>query len=152
MSRGLTSLPISLLTLVLSLMSGALFTIGLIVAQMVNPNKVVAFLRIFDHWDPSLALVMGAAIMVAMPTFFYVKRRVNNHQAALNGEEIALPTATQITPKLLIGSMLFGIGWGMLGFCPAPALVTALAGYSEALLFLVAMLVGMWVQAMTAKG
>jgi len=137
------------MTLVISLIAGIVFGIGLIIAQMVDPNKVVAFLRVFDRWDPSLGLVMGAAIVVAMPAFFYVKHRIRNNQPALNGDEIALPTATQITPKLIIGSMLFGIGWGMLGFCPAPALVTALAGYSEAILFLAAMLVGYWVHAKT---
>ncbi|CAM4185522.1 DUF6691 domain-containing protein [Psychrobacter arenosus] len=139
------------MTLVISLIAGMVFGIGLIIAQMVDPNKVVAFLRVFDRWDPSLGLVMGAAIAVAMPAFFYVKQRIRNNQPALNGDEIALPTATQITPKLIIGSMLFGIGWGMLGFCPAPALVTALAGYSEAILFLAAMLVGYWVHAKTVK-
>lgn len=138
-------------TLIVGVLAGVIFTIGLITAQMVDPNKVVAFLRVFDHWDPSLGLVMGAAIAVAMPAFFYAKSRLKRNQPALNGDTIALPTATLITPKLIIGSLMFGIGWGMLGFCPAPALVTALAGYSEAIIFLAAMLVGMWVHSMTVK-
>ena len=139
------------LTIIISTLAGVIFTIGLITAQMVDPNKVVAFLRVFDHWDPSLGLVMGAAIAIAMPAFFYAKSRIKRHQPALNGDAIALPTASLITPKLIIGSLIFGIGWGMLGFCPAPALVTALAGYTEAIIFLVAMLVGMWVHSMTVK-
>lgn len=139
------------MTLIISFIAGIVFAIGLIIAQMVDPNKVVAFLRVFDRWDPSLGLVMGAAITVAMPAFFYVKHRISKNQAAINGDNIELPTASQITPKLIIGSMLFGIGWGMLGFCPAPALVTALAGYSEAILFLAAMLAGYWVHAKTVK-
>lgn len=139
------------LTLIISALAGVIFTLGLITAQMVDPNKVVAFLRVIDHWDPSLGLVMGAAIAVAMPAFFYAKSRIRRNQSALNGDTIALPTATLITPKLIIGSLMFGIGWGMLGFCPAPALVTALAGYSEAIIFLVAMLIGVWVHSLTVR-
>lgn len=139
------------LTFLISFFAGSVFTVGLIIAQMVDPNKVVGFLRVFNNWDPSLGLVMGAAIAVAMPTFFVIKKRIKNNQPALNGDLIDLPSSTQITPQLIIGSIIFGIGWGMVGFCPAPAVVTALAGYSEAIIFLIAMLAGMWVHSMTIK-
>ncbi|WP_019673923.1 DUF6691 family protein [Psychrobacter lutiphocae] len=133
------------LTLVISFISGAVFAIGLIVSQMVNPQKVLGFLRLFHGWDPSLGLVMAGGIAVAMPTFFYVKSRIKQGKNAINEHTYDLPAATKITPQLITGSVLFGIGWGLIGLCPAPALITALAGYSESILFMVAMLVGFWV-------
>ena len=139
------------LTLISSFLSGIIFAIGLIVSQMVNPEKVLGFLRIFHNWDPSLGLVMGGGIALAMPVFFYVKSRKSKGKKALNHEDYELPTATKITPQLVIGSLIFGVGWGILGFCPAPALVTALAGYSESMLFVVAMLAGFWLHAKLIK-
>lgn len=139
------------LTLLFSFLSGIIFAIGLIVSQMVNPEKVIGFLRLFHNWDPSLGLVMGGGIAVAMPTFFYVKSRMRKGEQALNKGEFELPTATKITPQLAIGSLMFGVGWGILGFCPAPALVTAFAGYGESMLFVVAMLVGFWLHAKLIK-
>ncbi|SJM72726.1 DUF6691 family protein [Psychrobacter piechaudii] len=139
------------LTLIFSFLSGIIFAIGLIVSQMVNPEKVLGFLRLFHGWDPSLGLVMGGGIAVAMPTFFYVKSRMSKGGKALDNGNFQLPTATKITPQLAIGSLIFGIGWGMLGFCPAPALVTALAGYTESMLFVVAMLAGFWLHAKLIK-
>ena len=139
------------LTLIFSFLSGIIFAIGLIVSQMVNPEKVLGFLRIFHNWDPSLGLVMGGGIALSMPVFFYVKSRKSEGKKALNHEDYDLPTATKITPQLVIGSLIFGVGWGILGFCPAPALVTALAGYSESMLFVVAMLAGFWLHAKLIK-
>jgi len=139
------------LTLIFSFLSGIILAIGLIVSQMVNPEKVLGFLRIFHNWDPSLGLVMGGGIALAMRVFFYVKSRKSEGKKALNHEDYELPTATKITPQLVIGSLIFGVGWGILGFCPAPALVTALAGYSESMLFVVAMLAGFWLHAKLIK-
>lgn len=139
------------LTLLFSFLSGIIFAIGLIVSQMVNPEKVLGFLRVFHGWDPSLALVMGGGIAMAMPVFFYVKARKSQGKKAINNEEFQLPTATKITPQLAIGSLIFGAGWGILGFCPAPALVTAFAGYTESMLFIVAMLAGFWLHAKVIK-
>ncbi|HAO59829.1 MAG TPA: hypothetical protein DCQ89_05720 [Psychrobacter sp.] len=139
------------ITLIISLLSGSIFTIGLIVSGMVNPEKVLGFLRLFHGWDPSLGLVMGGGIAVAMPTFFYVKSRIAKGEKALNKGNFDLPTATKITPQLAIGSLMFGVGWGMLGFCPAPVLVTALAGYTESMIFVVAMLAGFWLHAKLIK-
>lgn len=133
------------ITLVISFTTGIIFTLGLILSQMVDPNKVIAFLRVVKDWDPSLGLVMGGAITVAMPAFFYAKARVAKNKTALDGSKIQLPIATKVTPQLVVGSSLFGIGWGLIGFCPAPALVSAFAGYSDAIIFVIAMLVGFWV-------
>ncbi len=141
-------MTLSYKTLLISFLGGFVFAIGLIMAQMVDPNKVVAFLRVFHQWDPSLALVMGAAIVVAMPAFKIAQYNTIRHHAAWDGSSIALPTKTAITPQLLIGSALFGLGWGLLGFCPAPALVAAFAGYWQAMLFVLAMLVGFAIQAL----
>ena len=139
------------LTLIFSFIAGIIFALGLIVSQMVNPEKVLGFLRLFHGWDPSMGLVMGGGIAVAMQVFFYVKSRKSKGEKALNNEPFELPTATKITAKLVVGSLIFGIGWGMLGFCPAPALVTALAGYTESMLFVVAMLAGFWLQSVLIK-
>ena len=138
-------------TYLISFLAGMIFALGLIISNMVDPNKVVAFLRIFDRWDASLALVMGGAIAVAMPAFMMAKRKANNHQLAYDGNDINLPNKTAITPQLIVGSIMFGVGWGLVGFCPAPALVSALAGYGQAVLFLAAMVVGFWGHSIETK-
>ncbi len=138
-------------TYLISFLAGMIFALGLIISNMVDPNKVVAFLRIFDRWDASLALVMGGAIAVAMPAFMMAKRKANNHQLAYDGNDINLPNKTAITPQLIVGSIMFGVGWGLVGFCPAPALVSALAGYGQAVLFLAAMVVGFWGHSIATK-
>lgn len=134
-------------THLISLAAGSIFAIGLIISQMINPNKVVAFLRIIEQWDVSLALVMGAAIMVATPAFMLAKHRAKHHRPAIDGQPISLPSSKRITSSLILGSILFGIGWGLVGYCPAPAFVAAVAGSYEAALFLLAMLVGFWLNA-----
>ena len=108
---------------VFALLSGAIFGLGLIVAGMANPAKVLAFLDVTGHWDPSLALVMVGAIAVAAPAFFWVRRRPRT----LLGETVQLPSSRRIDRRLLAGSTLFGIGWGMAGICPGPAWVLAKA-------------------------
>lgn len=120
-------------------LAGLIFGLGLIVAGMANPAKVLGFLDIGGHWDPSLALVMAGAIAVALPAFAWAKRR----QRSLLGEAMQLPTARRADRRLLIGSLIFGIGWGLAGICPGPALVLAGSGLSDGLLFLAAMLAGM---------
>ena len=132
------------LTHLISFVAGIIFSIGLIVSQMINPNKVVAFLRVSKQWDISLALVMGAAVIVAMPAFLLAKHRQQQHLPAFDGQSIKLPDSQKITLSLVLGSVLFGIGWGLLGYCPAPALVAAIAGSYKAVLFLVAMFIGFW--------
>jgi uncharacterized membrane protein YedE/YeeE len=125
--------------LFLSLLSGLVFGLGLLVSGMSNPAKVLAFLDLAGAWDPSLALVMGGAIAVAMPAFWLAGRR----QRAILGEPMQLPLARRIDRRLLLGSLAFGAGWGIAGFCPGPALVSLLAGQAKAWIFVAAMLAGM---------
>ncbi len=119
--------------------SGLLFGLGLIAAGMTTPSKVKGFLDIFGTWDPSLALVMGGAIAVAVGAFALAKRR----QRAWSGAAMDLPSNTRLDARLLGGGVLFGIGWGVAGLCPGPAVVAAGAGSPSALAFVGAMLAGM---------
>ncbi|MFC4654431.1 DUF6691 family protein [Rheinheimera marina] len=118
--------------------AGLVFGFGLILAGMANPAKVLAFLHVTGDWDPSLALVMTAAIPVAMLAFWWSKSR---QQPALE-DDFHWPQASQISPALLVGSVLFGIGWGLAGICPGPALVLLGAGFSDAAIFILCMLLG----------
>jgi uncharacterized membrane protein YedE/YeeE len=118
---------------------GLLFGIGLLLSGMTDPGKVLGFLDLFGVWDPSLALVMGGAIMVGFFAFAIAKKRTT----AFLGGALRLPTQTQIDKPLVIGSLLFGAGWGLAGFCPGPAMVSMADGQPKALLFVLAMLVGM---------
>ncbi|MGO9133061.1 MAG: DUF6691 family protein [Methylovirgula sp.] len=126
-------------TLVAAFLCGLIFGIGLIVAQMSNPAKVLNFLDIAGAWDPSLAFVMIGAIPVAAIGFALSRRR----KAPLLAEKFQTPAATKIDLPLVIGAALFGIGWGLVGFCPGPALTALGFGRSEAAIFVAAMLAGM---------
>lgn len=121
-----------------SLVAGVVFGLGLAVAEMTNPLKVLDFLDLAGHWDPSLAFVMGGAVMLTLVAFRFILRR----PVPFYGERFHLPTLTQVDRKLLAGAALFGIGWGLVGYCPGPALATVLSGNSETWLFVPAMLVG----------
>lgn len=112
--------------------SGLVFGVGLVLSGMTNPSKVQGFLDIGGAWDPSLALVMGGAVCVTLPVFQWVIRREPDHRVN-----------TPVDGKLLVGSALFGIGWGVSGYCPGPALVVAGGGGVTALIYVVAMAVGM---------
>lgn len=127
--------------LLFSLLSGLVFGFGLLISGMSNPAKVLGFLDLVGHWDPSLALVMLGAILVAMPAFWLARRR----RTALLGDTMQLPTAKSIDRRLLLGSLAFGAGWGIAGFCPGPALVSLLAPVPQAWIFACAMLAGMLV-------
>ena len=118
---------------------GLLFGLGLILSGMTDPGKVIGFLDLFGLWDPSLALVMGGAIAVGFFAFTLAKKRTTNFLGGL----LRLPTQNQIDKPLVIGSLLFGAGWGLAGFCPGPAWVSMASGQPQALVFVVAMLVGM---------
>jgi uncharacterized membrane protein YedE/YeeE len=118
---------------------GLLFGLGLMLSGMTDPGKVIGFLDLFGTWDPSLALVMGGAIMVGFFAFTMAKKRTSSFL----GGALRLPTNTDMDKKLVIGSLLFGAGWGLAGFCPGPALVSMADGQPKALVFVVAMLVGM---------
>ena len=119
--------------------AGLLFGLGLVVAGMANPAKILGFLDIAGKWDPSLALVMVGAIAVGQVAFTLARRRT---LSAL-GLPMRLPDAQAIDLRLVGGSLLFGIGWGLSGFCPGPAIVALGAGYGKAAVFVAAMLVGM---------
>ena len=122
-----------------ALLSGLVFGLGLIVSGMFNPAKVLGFLDLAGRWDPSLAFVMASAIGVGLPAFAWARRR----ERSLLGADMQLPTSRRIDRRLIAGSLLFGIGWGVAGFCPGPALVALGAGELKALVFVAAMLAGM---------
>jgi len=128
-----------------SFVSGLLFAIGLGVAGMTDPNKVLNFLDVFGDWDPSLAFVMGAGILVYAPVYQLLKGK----PAPLFGEKFMWPTRNDVDVKLVVGAILFGIGWGIAGFCPGPAIVAATAavaqGSAPPLVFFAAMALGMFV-------
>ena len=123
----------------ISLSSGLIFGLGLILGGMTDPGKVQAFLDVAGAWDPSLGLVMGGAIAVGVFAFAAAKRRT----ASWSGERIEIPSNTVIDARLIGGGVLFGAGWGLGGFCPGPALVAMSAGVASAAVFVVAMLAGM---------
>ena len=131
--------PRGLLEVLLSFASGALFAVGLSVAGMTQPGKVVGFLDFAGAWDPSLAFVMMGAIGV----YFVANRLVHRRSAPLAGGTFHLPTRRDIEPKLLVGAGLFGIGWGLAGYCPGPGISSLGTGSLPALLFVASMAGGM---------
>ncbi|MES2402300.1 MAG: DUF6691 family protein [Pseudomonadota bacterium] len=122
-----------------SLLAGLVFGLGLIVSGMANPAKVLGFLDLTGAWDPSLALVMGGAIAVGFFAFLAAKTRTRSFL----GAEMKLPQGRLIDRRLLLGSLLFGMGWGVAGFCPGPGLVALGMGQTKAMVFVAAMLAGM---------
>ena len=119
--------------------SGLVFGIGLIASGMTDPAKVKGFLDLAGAWDPSLGLVMGGAIAVGVGAFALAKRR----KRSWTGERMELSTSTVIDARLIGGGVLFGVGWGVAGYCPGPALVALGGGSASAGLFVLAMLAGM---------
>lgn len=122
-----------------ALLAGLVFGCGLMLSGMVNPAKVLGFLDLAGSWDPSLAFVMGGAIGVGGVAFAAARRRA----MSLLGEEMRLPTATALDRRLLVGSLTFGVGWGIAGICPGPGLAALGMGEVKAVLFVLAMLAGM---------
>jgi uncharacterized protein len=127
----------------IALLAGVVFGIGLLMSGMTDPAKVQGFLDLAGRWDPSLAFVMGGAIIVAIGAFTLARRRAAARRKSWSGEPIELPTSNAIDARLIGGGVLFGIGWGLAGFCPGPALVALSSGFGPALWFVPAMLVGM---------
>ncbi len=130
-----------------ALLAGLVFGLGLIVSGMANPAKVIGFLDLFGRWDPSLALVMGGAVAVGVVAFALARRRTRS----LLGAEMRLPSADRIDRRLIGGAAVFGVGWGLAGFCPGPALVALGMGAPKALVFVGAMLAGMLVFELVEK-
>ena len=124
---------------IIGLFAGLLFGIGLLISGMTDPAKVQGFLDVFGAWDISLALVMGGGLMVALVGVQLAKRQ----QSSWIGTSIDMPSKTIINKKLLIGAMLFGIGWGLVGICPGPGIVLLGTGQWQAYVFIPAMIVGM---------
>ena len=122
-----------------SLLAGLVFGLGLIVSGMANPAKVLGFLDLGGSWDPSLAFVMGGAVAVAAVAFTFARGR----KQSLLGADMKLSTSRVIDRRLVLGSILFGVGWGIAGFCPGPALVALGMGEVKALVYVIAMLAGM---------
>ncbi len=118
---------------------GLIFGIGLILSGMTDPGKVIGFLDLFGAWDPSLALVMGGAILVGVFAFALAKKR----STTFLGSALHLPNSRDIDKRLLLGSLVFGAGWGLAGFCPGPAIVSLGTGQPKAVVFVLAMLAGM---------
>ena len=130
----------------MSLVSGLLFGAGLALGGMTDPAKVAAFLDVAGAWDPSLAFVMGSALLVTFPVFAWVR-----HSARpLFAERFQLPTRRDLDLQLLVGAALFGIGWGIAGLCPGPAIANLATGSPEILLFVATMVAGMWLRDRTA--
>jgi uncharacterized membrane protein YedE/YeeE len=131
--------------------AGLIFGIGLLVSGMANPAKVLGFLDLAGPWDPSLALVMVGAIAVGAIGFVLARSR----EATLLGTPMLLPSPRVIDLRLVVGSLLFGVGWGLVGFCPGPALVALGAGQLKAIAFIAAMVTGMmlfeWIEAVRAR-
>ena len=127
------------MTLLVSFAVGLVFGVGLLVSGMANPEKVLGFLDLAGAWDPSLALVMAGAIAVGLLGFGFAGRRARS----LLGFSVQIPSSRTVDRRLVLGSLLFGVGWGIAGFCPGPALVALGAGYIEAAVFASAMLAGM---------
>ena len=121
--------------------SGLIFSFGLLLSGMANPEKVLGFLDLFGAWDPSLALVMGGAIAIALPAFTIARKR----DTAILGGAINLPGKRTLDKRLVLGSLTFGVGWGLAGFCPGPGIVASGALESGAIVFVAAMVTGMLV-------
>ncbi|MDX1788075.1 MAG: YeeE/YedE family protein [Psychrobacter sp.] len=120
-------------------LAGLLFGFGLLISGMTDPVKVQGFLDVFGAWDISLALVMGGGLAVAIVGVQLARRQ----RISWVGDDIEMPTKTKITKRLVIGAMLFGIGWGLVGICPGPGIVLLGTGQWQAYVFIPAMIIGM---------
>ncbi|WP_319534093.1 YeeE/YedE family protein [uncultured Vibrio sp.] len=122
-----------------ALVSGVLFGMGMAISGMIDPAKVIGFLNISGNWDPSLAFVMGGALAVFMPSYFLL---IKPRKQSVSGAEMCTPTNTKIDARLLSGAAIFGLGWGLAGICPGPAVASLALGNVSIILFFVAMLAG----------
>jgi hypothetical protein len=127
-------------TAIAALAVGFIFAIGLGISGMTKPSKVVGFLDLFGNWDPSLIFVMAGAIAVHFVTYRVIRKRAS----PLLVPNWQVPTKTELTPALVIGAVLFGVGWGLGGFCPGPAMTSLASLQSKPLIFVISMLVGMY--------
>jgi uncharacterized membrane protein YedE/YeeE len=128
-----------MLRMLVALFSGALFGLGLAISGMVDPAKIIGFLDVAGDWDPTLAFVMGGALLVAIPAFRLILRRPRPVLA----DDFELPTKTDVDARLLGGAALFGVGWGLAGFCPGPSVTALATGLTPVFAFVAAMVAGM---------
>ena len=122
-----------------AMVAGLIFGVGLILSGMTDPSKIIGFLDLAGQWDPSLAFVMGGAISVGAIAFRFARGR----EKSLLGDVMRVPTSRQVDRRLILGSLAFGVGWGLAGYCPGPALASVAQGGTRPLLFVAAMLAGM---------
>lgn len=122
-----------------ALLSGVLFGSGMVVSGMIDPERVIGFLDVMGSWDPSLAFVMGGALAVFLPCYFMV---IKPRKHTLLGNELCIPTKTNIDNKLISGAALFGLGWGLVGICPGPAVTSLALGNTNIVLFVISMVTG----------
>jgi len=125
--------------ILVALLAGTLFGLGLAISGMMNPAKVVGFLDVAGEWDPTLAFVMGGALLVTIPAFRLILKRPRPVLA----DEFDLPTKKDVDARLLAGSAIFGVGWGLAGFCPGPAVTALASGLAPVFAFVAAMVAGM---------
>ncbi len=125
--------------LIMVMVSGLLFGIGMVISGMTNPVKVIGFLDITGAWDISLAFVMGGALMVFIPGYLFL---IKPRSASVYGDKIVAPTNKSVDKRLITGAAIFGVGWGILGICPGPAIASLLSGNIQLFIFIAAMIVG----------
>ncbi|MBL4608800.1 MAG: YeeE/YedE family protein [Pseudomonadales bacterium] len=123
---------------IIALLAGLIFSIGLAQSEMINPDRVLGFLDVLGAWDPALAFVLGGAVMVTVVTFRFILKRTH----PLLDKEFYLPTKESLDATLIIGAIIFGVGWGLYGYCPGPALAAILYFEPSNILFVLSLLVG----------
>ncbi len=129
------------MTIFIALLAGIIFGAGLLVSGMMDPEKVIGFLDLFGDWDPSLAFVMGSALIITTPAFKWVLRR----KRPMFNERFTLPLKTHLDTPLVAGAAIFGIGWGLYGYCPGPAIASLSTLSEPGFIFVPSMLVGMFI-------
>lgn len=133
--------------IIVAFLVGSLFSAGLVISGMTDTQKVIGFLDIFGAWDATLLLVMAGALI----PMFIAWKIAKKQQRSILGDEIDLTPNTIIDKKLIIGSMMFGIGWALVGFCPGPNLASLSYGGQSSIIFFVSMLLGMWIYSLNRK-
>lgn len=126
---------------IVSIISGILFGLGMNISGMVNPENIIGFLDIFGNWKPELIFVMGGALAVFTPIYHFVIKKKSH---ALNGEEFSFPKNKKIDKKLITGSAIFGLGWGLGGFCPGPVVASFMSFSPIIFIFFISMILGMY--------
>ena len=130
---------------IVSLFCGIIFGIGLVISEMINPAKVLGFLNLFGEWDPSLAFVMIGALIISTPLFHLFK----NKEKPLFSLNFSIPKNKEIDKKLIIGSVFFGTGWGLIGLCPGPAITSIALLNASSAIFVVSMFIGFYISSKT---